>query len=192
VTGSTNAGLTDQDLVALALQGDRQAFGELVERHRAGVVAVVYRMTGDAQAADEAAQVAFLKAWQRLYRYKTQLSFRNWIYSIAVHTALDQTRAEKETISLDQIQLEAVNGKPEAELEARERAEKVQEAVMALGPACRAVLVLREYEGLSYQEIATALDIPIGTVMSRLNYARSQLRQSLAVLYATDQRMEKV
>jgi RNA polymerase sigma-70 factor, ECF subfamily len=198
VIGSTNAGRTDQDLVALALQGERQAFGELVERHRAGVVSVVYRMTGDAETAEEAAQVAFLKAWQRLYSFKTQLSFRNWIYSIAVHAALDQARAEKEMVSLDQIQLEAANGKPEAELEARERAEKVQQAVMELAPACRAVLVLREYEGLSYQEISTALDIPVGTVMSRLNYARSQLRQSLAALYATDQhvaadqRMEKV
>lgn len=180
MTGSTNVGQTDQDLVALALQGDRQAFGKLVDRHRDGVVAVVYRMTGDQQAAEEATQEAFLKAWQRLYSYKMQLSFRNWIYSIAAHTALDRVRVEKEAVSLDQISLEAANGKPEAELEARERAEKVQQAVMSLAPACRAVLVLREYEGLAYQEIAAALDIPLGTVMSRLNYARSQLRQRLA------------
>jgi RNA polymerase sigma-70 factor (ECF subfamily) len=192
VTGTTIAGLTDQDLVALALQGERQAFGELVDRHRAAVVAVVYRMTGNAQVAEEAAQVAFIKAWQRLYSYKTQLSFRNWICSIAVHLALDEDRREKETVSLDEIQLEGTNGKPEAELEARERAEKVQQAVMALAPACRAVLVLREYEDLSYQEIATALDIPLGTVMSRLNYARGQLRQRLAAYVAVDQRMESV
>jgi RNA polymerase sigma-70 factor (ECF subfamily) len=184
VTGSIPS-LTDQDLVSASLHGDRLAFGELVNRYREGAVAVVYRMTADQQLAEEAAQEAFIRAWQQLYSYKPQLSFRTWVFSIAVHKALDMLRGAPEVVDIDQLPLEAPAGKPEAELEARERRNQVQRAVLALPPACRAVLVLREYEGLSYQEIAAALDIPIGTVMSRLNYARIQLRLSLAPLLET-------
>ncbi len=173
---------TDQELVSAALQGDRLAFGELVNRYREGAVAVVYRMTADSHLADEAAQEAFIRAWQRLYSYKPQFPFRSWIMSIAVHTALDALRSASKQVDIDQLPLEDPTGKPEAELEAKERRAFIQRAVLALPPASRAVLILREYEGLSYHEIAAALDIPIGTVMSRLNYARSQLRQALAPL----------
>ena len=178
MTSSTNE-LTDQDLVSASLHGDRLAFGELVNRYRDGAVAVVYRMTADQQLAEEAAQEAFIRAWQRLYSYKPQLSFRNWVFSIAVHGALDMLRGTPQVVDIDQLPLEAPAGRPEVELEAEERRTQVQRAVLALPPACRAVLVLREYEGLSYQEVAAALDIPVGTVMSRLNYARSQLRRAL-------------
>jgi RNA polymerase sigma-70 factor, ECF subfamily len=181
VTGSI-AVLTDQELVSASLQGDRRAFGELVNRYREGTVAVVYRMTADSHLAEEAAQEAFMRAWQRLYSYKPQFPFRNWIFSIAVHTALDALRSASKQVNVDQLPLEAPGGKPEAELEAKERRALIQRAVQTLPPACRAVLILREYECLSYQEIAIALDIPVGTVMSRLNYARSRLRQALAPL----------
>jgi RNA polymerase sigma-70 factor (ECF subfamily) len=181
VTGPTSV-QTDQDLVSDALQGDRLAFGELVNRYREGAVAVVYSMTADAHLAEEAAQEAFIRAWQRLYSYKPQYPFRSWILSIAVHIALDTLRRAPKQVDIDQLPLEAPGGKPEAELEAKERRAFIQQAVLDLPPASRAVLILREYESLSYQEIAMALDIPVGTVMSRLNYARSQLRQNLAPL----------
>jgi RNA polymerase sigma-70 factor (ECF subfamily) len=184
VTGP-NPEQTDQDLVSASLHGDRLAFGELVNRYREGTVTVVYRMTADQHLAEEAAQEAFIRAWQRLYSYKPQLSFRNWLFSIAVHGALDMLRGAPKVIDIDQIPLEAQTGEPEVELETKERRFKVQHAVLALPPACRAVLVLREYEGLSYQEIADALNIPMGTVMSRLNYARVQLRRTLAPLLET-------
>lgn len=175
--------LVDQDLVALSLQGDRQAFGELVCRHRESVVAVVYRMIGDVQMAEEAAQEAFLRAWQRLQQYKPQYSFRNWIITIAVHQCLDQLRREPIQVDVDSLSLEASAGRPEAELDDREQIEQVRRAVLALPPASRAVLVLREYEGQTYQEISQALGIPLGTVMSRLNYARTQLRQALSAYW---------
>ncbi len=184
MTSSTTE-LTDQDLVLASLHGDRLAFGELVNRYRDGAVAVVYRMTADQQLAEEAAQEAFIRAWQRLYSYKPQLSFRNWVFSIAVHEALDRLRSATQVVDIDELPLEATGGRPEAEIEAEERRTQIQQAVLALPPASRAVLVLREYENLSYQEIAAALDIPVGTVMSRLNYARSQLRRALAPLLET-------
>jgi len=165
--------------IAGAQQGDRQAFGELVRRHRAGVVNVVYRMCGDAALAEEAAQEAFLRAWQHLGRYNPRYAFRSWVYRIAVNAAVDTLRRERPTTDLEAEPLADRGEGPEAWVERQQQAEQVRRAVLDLPPASRAVLVLREYEGLSYREIADALDIPVGTVMSRLNYARGQLRRAL-------------
>jgi RNA polymerase sigma-70 factor (ECF subfamily) len=173
-------GETELEWIARAQHGDRQAFGELVCRYRERVVNVVYRMCGDPQLAEEAAQEAFLRAWQRLATYKPGSSFHSWICRIAINLAIDRLRRERQSTSLDDLPLASPAAGPEAAVERQERARQVQGAVLALPPECRAALILREYEGLSYQEIADALGIPIGTVMSRLSYARSQLRQALA------------
>ena len=168
------------ELIAQAQQGDRQAFGELVSRHRKGTINVVYRMCGDANLAEDAAQEAFIRAWQHLPNYRPRSPFRNWVYRIATNTALDFLRRERESVDVDTLSLASSDGDPEAMVERGERSERVRQAVLALPPASRTVLILREYEGLSYREIADTLGIPIGTVMSRLNYARNRLRESLA------------
>ena len=179
---------TESNLATAAQRGDPRAYGELVTRHRAGVVSVVYHMCGDSRLAEEAAQEAFLRAWQRLAGYRPEQPFRAWIYRIAINAALDALRRERRLVSLEDLlagdsdetyPAESSDG-PEETVEANQRAEKVHRAVLALPPASRSVLVLREYSGLSYSEIAGALEIPLGTVMSRLNSARSQLRQALA------------
>ena len=171
---------TELDLIAKAKQGDRQAFGRLVHCHREGVINVVYRMCGDANLAEDAAQEAFIRAWQHLAGYRPRSRFRNWVYRIATNVALDTLRRDRETVDIDEIAVATPDAGPEATMESVERGERVRQAVLALPPASRAVLVLREYEGLSYREIAQALGIPIGTVMSRLNYARNRLREALA------------
>ena len=170
----------ENDLIDAARRGDRQAYGELVRRHCDGTINVVYRMCGDPDLAEEAAQEAFLRAWQSLGRYNSRFPFRNWVYRIAINAALDTLRRRPQQVDLDDLPLHASNGEPEKVFEDRERAEQVRKALKKLPAHTRAVLVLREYEGLSYKEIAAMLEIPIGTVMSRLNYARNQLRQSLA------------
>jgi RNA polymerase sigma-70 factor (ECF subfamily) len=171
---------TELELITQAQQGDRRAFGELVRRHRERVVNVVYRMCGDANLAEDAAQEAFIRAWRHLPNYRPRSPFRNWVYRIATNVALDMLRRERETVDIDVVSLATSDEGPEATVEGKERGEQVRQAVLALPPASRAVLVLREYEGLSYREIADTLGIPIGTVMSRLNYARNRLRESLA------------
>lgn len=172
-------GITDQALAAAALHGDRQAYTELVNRHQQGVFRFVYRMCGDVQTAEDAAQVAFIRAWQKLASYKPEYPFRNWIYSIAAHAAVDELRRDRPGTSLESDEIPDRNPLPEAEVEANEQAQAVRTAVLELPTASRAVLVLREYERLSYQEIAAVLGIPVGTVMSRLNYARGILREKL-------------
>lgn len=177
---SVPSAATELELISHAQQGDRRAFGELVLRHREGVVNVVYRMCGDANLAEDAAQEAFIRAWQHLPGYRPQSPFRNWVYRIATNVALDTLRRERETVDIEALSLATSSEGPEALVEGAERGERVRQAVLALPLASRAVLVLREYEGLSYREIADTLGIPIGTVMSRLNYARNRLCESLA------------
>ncbi|MFQ6102468.1 MAG: RNA polymerase sigma factor [Anaerolineae bacterium] len=171
---------TELELIAQAQQGDQQAFGELVCLNREGVVNVVYRMCGDANLAEDAAQETFIRAWRHLPDYRPRSPFRNWLYRIAANLALDSLRREKGTVDVDALPLAASDAGPEATVERKERGEQVRQAVLALPPASRSVLVLREYEGLSYREIAATLGIPMGTVMSRLNYARNRLRETLA------------
>jgi RNA polymerase sigma-70 factor (ECF subfamily) len=172
---------TELQWVARAQNGDRQAFGELVYHYREGVINVVYRMCGDANLAEDAAQEAFIRAWQHLPRYQPRSPFRNWLYRIATNIAMDVLRRERETSDIEDVPLAASSLDPETAVERNERADRVRQAVLALAPASRAVLILREYEDLSYKEIAETLDIPVGTVMSRLNYARTQLRETLRV-----------
>jgi len=177
----TPAASQEEILVNRAQQGDRGAFGELIGIHYTGVTQVVYHLCGNTQVAQDAAQETFLRAWQHLPSYRHQGTLRSWLYRIAVNAALDMLRRESRLIAehVDELPLADENPGPEAALVADERATLVQQAVNALPSASRAVLVLREYQGMSYQEIATTLDIPVGTVMSRLNYARSQLRARL-------------
>jgi len=137
-------------------------------------------MSGNVNLAEDAAQETFIRAWTNLSRYRPHSPFRNWMYRIATNVALDIMRRERETVNLEALPLTNPGDGPETVLLAEERGERVREAVLALPEASRVVLVLREYEGLSYRDMADALRIPIGAVMSRLNYARNRLRQILA------------
>lgn len=169
-------------LVAKARDGDRSAFGELVRRHHRGVVQVIYRMCGDGELAQDAAQEAFIRAWLNLPRFRPGSSLRSWLYRIAVNAALDALRRDSRIADVDPGSLDIADSQdgPEAALLEKERAALVRKAILDLSEAGRSVLVLREYGGLSYREIAAALDIPIGTVMSRLNHARKGLKQALS------------
>lgn len=169
------------ELVTRAQGGDRNAFSELVRLHSQGVLNIIFRMCGNAQTAEDAAQETFIRAWSHLGSFRVDASLRNWLYRIALNTATDMLRKEKHILpgDVDDLHLTDPGPGPEALFLQEERTALVQQAIQALPDASRAVLVLKEYEGLSYQEIADALDIPIGTVMSRLNYARGSLKEKL-------------
>ena len=172
---------SETDLILRAQRGERSAFSELVCLHADGVRNVVYRMCGDAQLAEDAAQETFIQAWTHLRSYHPGTSLRNWLYRIAVNAATDLLRKEKRILpnALEDLQLQDPQLGPEALLFEEERTALIQKAILSLPEASRAVLVLREYEEMSYHEIADALDIPVGTVMSRLNYARKTLKEKL-------------
>ncbi|HEY63072.1 MAG TPA: sigma-70 family RNA polymerase sigma factor [Caldilineae bacterium] len=175
---------TEAELIRRSQQGDEQAFGELVRRYYRLVVSVAYRLCNDPQLAEDIAQETFLKAWQALPRFHTQrkdkdsTSLRAWLCRIAVNTAIDEMRRQRPTVGLEEVTLPDATQATES-IDQTLDAEVVRSAIARLPERSRAALILREYEGLSYQEIAEALDIPIGTVMSRLNYARKRLREEL-------------
>jgi RNA polymerase sigma-70 factor, ECF subfamily len=175
------AAVNETELVTQAQRGDRNAFGELVCMHAQGVTNVIYHMCGDIQVAEEAAQETFIQAWLHLSSYRLHTSLRNWLYRIAVNAATDILRKEKRILpdAIEDLHLTDSHPGPEALLSQSERTALVQKAILSLPDASRAVLILREYEEMSYHEIADTLDIPVGTVMSRLNYARKILKGKL-------------
>ena len=186
--------IDETELVHRAKNGERNAFSELVCIHAQGVRNVIYHMCGDTQIAEDAAQETFIQAWLHLSSYRPQTPLRNWLYRIAVNAALDMLRKEKRILpnALEDLQLSDPLPGPETVFSQGERTALVQKAVLSLPDASRAVLVLREYEGMSYHEIADALDIPVGTVMSRLNYARKLLKEKLAPKLLLQEEVEHV
>ena len=173
--------VSETEVIRSAQSGDRNAFSELVRIHARGVFNVVYRMCGDALIAEDAAQETFIRAWQNLSSYRPQTPLRNWLYRIAFNAGLDMLRKEKRILPNAIEDLNLTDGQPslESQVSQQERTQLVQKAILSLPDASRAVLVLREYEDMSYQEISATLDIPVGTVMSRLNYARKLLKEKL-------------
>ncbi len=183
-TNSDN--LTEENRWLLAAQrGDKEAFGRIVAKYHRLVISVTYRLCNDAELADDVAQDTFLKAWQRLpdFHPKRDGSLRAWLCRIAHNRTIDLLRQAK-----PQSTLEAYDGVDEQgplqQLVARETVTDVQTAIQRLPESSRTALVLREYEGLSYAEIATVLDIPTGTVMSRLYHARRLAKELAPILNA--------
>ena len=173
----------ETELISRAQQGYRSAFSELVSRHYPVVIRVIHRMCGDVQSAEDAAQETFIKAWLNLATYNPRSPLRNWLCRIAINTTLDMMRKRTPATMDDEATLmipDHLPG-PEAVVIQNERITLLHQAIQHLPEATRSVLVLKEYGGLTYQEIATSLEIPLGTVMSRLNYARTRLKDCLQV-----------
>ncbi len=171
----------ERELVLKAQSGDRNAFNDLVCTHAEGVIQVIFRMCGDVHLAEDAAQETFIRAWLHLGSFRVDSSLRNWLYRIALNTATDMLRKDKRIApgDLEDFHLPDPEPGPEGLYLQDERTVLVQAAIASLPEASRVVLVLKEYGELSYREIAEALYIPIGTVMSRLNYARRLLKEKL-------------
>lgn len=168
-------------LIEQAKKGDQNAYGELVISYYEAVIRLVYHLCGEKPVAQDAAQEAFIRAWIKLPEFRSGTSIRNWIYRIAINAAVDLLRQRKMTSLDDSEEIEMADQSPDPEsiYVEKERTAFVQHAMTCLPEAAREVLVLREYGGLTYSEISSILDIPIGTVMSRLNYGRNRLRDIL-------------
>jgi len=171
-------GEPDPALVLRARWGDKEAFGKLVVRYHQSVLAVAYRMTGSVAAAEDVAQTAFIRAWTELGALREAGAFKSWLYRLVVNACLDQLRREPAALPISDSTLDEA-GPPEAQVLEHEREHAVRQAILQLPAECRAALILREFEGLTYREIAQTLAIPLGTVMSRLSYARARLRAML-------------
>jgi RNA polymerase sigma-70 factor (ECF subfamily) len=173
-------------LVARAQAGDRKAFDRLVDDTYTMVHATAYRLTGDPDLAADATQDAYVRAYGSLQNFRGNSTFSTWLYRIVVNVSLDALRRrsrapEPLTALVDDDQkweIEVVDDSadPSAAVESRERRRHVFSALQQLSSEHRAVLVLFDLNGFSYEEIADIVGIPLGTVKSRLNRARLALR----------------
>lgn len=169
----------DAALVQRILGGDQRAFAELVQRHQRPLFTVAARMLGNREDAADATQNAFVRVYQNLGSYDPQYRFFSWIYRILVNECLNALRARHGSEALSDAQVNVGDGPFEA-LRASERREQVQRALLALPADLRAVIVLRHYAGLSYEEIGQAVGgLPAKTVKSRLYAARQRLGRLL-------------
>ena len=181
--------MSEIDLIAAAQSGGQNAFAQLVEAHQGKVYSLSYRMTGNPDDAADLTQEAFLNAWRGLASFHGQSSFSTWLYRLTSNVCIDFLRREKRRTALSMTVEEDEEGRqaevpdhrfsPEQELERRELRRTVQQGLAALSPEHRRVLVLRELEGLSYQEIAQCLELEEGTVKSRIARARIALKEYL-------------
>jgi RNA polymerase sigma-70 factor (ECF subfamily) len=172
----------DTTLVERSLSGDLRSFEQLVERYRDIVYRVVSRITGEDDA-DDVTQDVFLRAYHRLDRFRAEGPFRAWLLQIAHNAALSHAgRRRLGAVPLDVLEEEPPHeprGTPADEVEGRERRRRLDIKVKALTPQHRAVLVLRDIEGFSYDEIAQVTESPVGSVKARLHRARGELIDAL-------------
>ena len=178
----------EQQLVSAARQGDMAAFESLVHLYEKRVFALTLRMCGNREDAAEAAQEAFLAAWQGLAFFRGDSSFSTWLYRLASNACVDLLRRESRhrtaagpSLDDEELNLEVPDAMPSPQDEAvrRELREEIERGLAALSPEHREVLVLRELHQLSYDEIAETLDLDVGTVKSRISRGRKQLRKFL-------------
>ncbi|MEX2208544.1 MAG: sigma-70 family RNA polymerase sigma factor [Myxococcota bacterium] len=192
MTRTDNASHTDADLIRDAQANDHAAFETLVRRYSERAFRAAYRVVRDPQAAEEVLQEALIKAYRALPRFEARSSFYTWLYRITVNLALDRRRRTKREPSVewdDAIAHEVdprglvaatVAADPEVELRRHEVRDLVASGIQTLPDGQREVLLLREVDGLSYEEIAETMQISKGTVMSRLHYARKKMIVFLA------------
>lgn len=175
----------DALLIDQALDGDSAAFGQLVLRYQDRLYNSLVHVVGSTDTAHDVVQDAFVQAYVKLETFERASAFYTWLYRIAFNMAISRRRREKPVVSINRIQDELGHEPvdrgeaPSARLERNEHAAAVRKALDSLTPDHRAILVLREIDGCAYEEIAEILDLPIGTIRSRLHRARLQLRDAL-------------
>jgi RNA polymerase sigma-70 factor (ECF subfamily) len=185
--------LSDADLARAAQKGDMGAFEELVARHRDKIYARAYSMVRNEEEALDLSQEAWVRGWQRLAQFQGEASFATWMTRIVINLCVDQLRKQKRQKAESFEELEGESGgverympaampNPAAGLERTELRRRIDRALDQLSAEHRTVLVLHEFEGMEYKEIADHMGCSIGTVMSRLFYARRRMASLLAGL----------
>jgi RNA polymerase sigma-70 factor (ECF subfamily) len=174
-------------------KGDQNAYADIVDLYKDKIYRLCYRMLGNRHEAEDAAQEVFIRAYVHIDTYNPKMKFSTWLYRIATNLAIDKIRKKKPDAYLDEeingtdgltmyAQLSSHEASPEETIESLELQETVQKAIEKLPEKYRIVIVLKYIEDLSLQEISEILDLPIGTVKTRLHRGREALRKHLGHL----------
>jgi RNA polymerase sigma-70 factor (ECF subfamily) len=188
------ANLPDADVVALALEGRDAAHRELIKRYERPVFSLVFRMVRDRELAEDLTQDTFVKVLSHLDRYRSDFKFSSWLFKIANNVAIDHLRRRQlDTVSMhgspnavtaeaqESTRFDVADTAENAleEMEAKELGSAIERAIALLRPEYRSCIMLRHVEGRSYEEIASTLDLPLGTVKTYIHRARHELRRAL-------------
>jgi len=188
----------DASLIAATLAGDKAAFGRLVGLYQDRLYNSLLRVLGSAEDAADTVQDAFVQAYLKLETFRGSSAFYTWLYRIAFNLAMSHARRERKAASLDAMKSlvgsEPVDGQPppDAGLLRDERVAMVRAALAELSVEYRQIIVLREIEGCHYDQIADILELPVGTVRSRLFRARMQLRDRLTPRLDVEKVVERI
>ncbi|MET1249521.1 MULTISPECIES: RNA polymerase sigma factor SigW [Sporolactobacillus] len=180
----------EKRLIKKVKKGDQQAFAELVERYKNSVFAICLRMVGNAQEAEDLSQEAFIRAYNHIDQYDHERKFSTWLFRIATNLSIDFLRRRKSNISLDAVvpgteglslnaMLPDQTEQPEELAVRKETEEMVQNEIKKLPEKYRSAVVLKYIEDLSLKEISEIMDIPVGTVKTRIHRGREMLRKMM-------------
>ena len=182
---------TDENLMLRVGRGEKGAFDEIVRRYASKMVNLAYRITGDRDLAEDIGQETFLRAYRSAARYREISKFSTWLHTIAINLCRNELRrrkfrmyslegmAEKDEESKIRVDIADEKSTPDREVERRELGRMIKKAVATLPEKFKTPLVLRDMQGLSYDEIGKILDLPEGTVKSRINRARLRVKELL-------------
>lgn len=176
----------ERDLINRSRAGEIEAFDLLVLLHQDRIYNLAYRITGNREDASDAAQDAFVRAYQALRRYREDAAFSTWLYRIATNAALDLVRRRPAVPPVELPVNHPAPGGPEHEAHRREIGRRVQAALGIMPVEFRAAVVLRDLQGLPYGDVARILQVPVGTVRSRISRGREALRAQLADLVTSE------
>lgn len=167
----------EAQLLERARRGEREAIAALLGRHRERIVSLAFSILRDRESAEDAAQEVFVRAFSQLPRFRGESAFSTWLYRVALNFCLERQRVQRHRDALLEAAPDEVAARGDGGLARRvETRELVGEALGELGEGLRVVLLLREWQGLSYEEIADILGMPVGTVRSRLHEARRRFQ----------------
>jgi len=192
VVSAKGSNSTEQAAIRICQSGDISGLETLYEMYSEKVFRTCYRILGDHAAAEDQTHEVFLRVFQKIDRFRGRSTFSTWLYRLTVNQTLNRLRSRKRRL-IKMLGMDFLEGKPakepapDREVLRKEQADDVQEMLSGLSVEHRTVLILREIEELSYAEIADVLDIPQGTVMSRLHRARCELRTSFSSRNTEDQ-----
>jgi RNA polymerase sigma-70 factor (ECF subfamily) len=195
---SLDVSTSDRELIRASLDGQPAAFGQLVLKYQDRLFNSLYRLLGSAEDARDVTQDAFVQAFLKLETFRGSAAFYTWLYRIGFNLAMSHARGRRATQSLDQAKLdrgrEPVDGRPlpEVDFDREERIKLVHAAIGKLALEYRQIIVLREIDDCSYEQMAEILELPIGTVRSRLFRARLALRDQLTPLLNSELDSEKL
>ena len=183
-------GDSDGQLIDETLQGDIQSFGRLVAKYQDRLFNAMVHIMEDRSDAEDVVQDALVRSYVKLSTFRRKSKFYTWLFRIALNTATTAKRRRRPEVSIHEMggasRFEAVLDSPSEKCQRDERALQVRAALSSISPTLRTVLVLRDMEGCSYETISQILDVPIGTVRSRIHRGRLMLRRRLEPLLKTE------